>query len=248
MTCKNCGHRISENYCSHCGQRTDVDRINWTNFLEDISEGLFQVNKGFFYTLKELFTRPGHSIKEFLDGKRKRHFKPIAYLVTLSTVYFLTAQVVDQPTWIDDGAAGFIDFGMTEEEIEESIALRTLNWFSKNYTYVTLLLVPVYSLGSYLFFRKFNANYLEHIVINAYITGQQAIFYALFTIIAIFPENNFLEAIPLLIAVAYNFWVFRQLFAQGHWIIHILRFTMTYVLYFVFSLAMVLVMIGISEL
>lgn len=248
MTCKNCGHPISGNYCTHCGQSAKVNKITFTNFLEDISEGVFQVNKGFFYTFKELSVRPGHSIKAFLKGKRKRHFKPIAYVLTLSTLYFLVSQLIDQPTWIDDGISGFVGAVFDEEQRSDSTALKVLTWFSKNYAYVTLLLLPLFSLASYLSFRKLEANYLEHIVLNAYITGHQAVLYILSIFIRSSTDNSFLEMLPFLFSIAYLFWVFRQFFSSGNRIINFLRSTLTYVLYFIFSLLLLAVVLGIAEL
>jgi Protein of unknown function (DUF3667) len=45
------------------------------------------LDKGILFTTKELFTRPGHSIREFLDGKRVRHFKPISMVIILAGIY-----------------------------------------------------------------------------------------------------------------------------------------------------------------
>ncbi|MEM1327386.1 MAG: DUF3667 domain-containing protein [Bacteroidota bacterium] len=249
MNCKNCGHEVNGNYCHHCGQATKVNRINFSNVLEDITEGVFQLNKGFFYTLKAMSVRPGHAIREFLEGKRKRHFKPIAYVVTMSTLYFLLSQVIDKPTWIDDGVTGFFNFEMTEKEKSASKILNVLDWFKKNYTYITLILLPIFSLASYLLFRRFKLNFLEHIVVNAYITGHQALFYAFFAILATtFGNHDILELLPLLIAVSYNFWTFNQLFSNRKWFVNLLRMTVTYVLYFIFSVTILLAIFGISEL
>jgi hypothetical protein len=86
MNCKNCSQIINGNFCTHCGQSTKVDRINLSNFLSELSEGIFQINKGLFYSVKELFLRPEYNIRAYLNGKIKNHFKPIAYVFILSTV------------------------------------------------------------------------------------------------------------------------------------------------------------------
>ncbi|MCB0631023.1 MAG: DUF3667 domain-containing protein, partial [Lewinella sp.] len=66
MNCKNCNQTAGGNFCAHCGQSTKVDKINLPNFLRELSEGVFQINRGFFFTLKELFVRPGYSIRAYL--------------------------------------------------------------------------------------------------------------------------------------------------------------------------------------
>jgi ascorbate-specific PTS system EIIC-type component UlaA len=77
---------IEGNFCQHCGQNTNVDKINLPNFLHELSDSIFQINKGILFTIRELFVRPGESIREFIKGKRKYHFKPVAFALVMSTV------------------------------------------------------------------------------------------------------------------------------------------------------------------
>jgi len=218
------------------------------NYFFEFHEGnfgeCFSDQQRIFFTLAELFVRPGNSIQEFLDGKRKRHFKPIAYVLTWSTVYFVVTQIADQNTWVEDVITGWMN-GATGEKSAAEIP-RTVTWFSKNYAYATLLLLPVFSLASYLAFLKFGRNYLEHIVLNSYITGQQAIFYALFAIAGTVIESDAKEMLPFLVAVLYTFWVFWQFFPEGNRVMIILRSAMTYALYLVFSTVLLAGLMGIG--
>jgi len=246
MNCKNCGHTINGNFCSECGQHSKVGRITLSSFLNEVSESIFQIDKGFFFTIYELFVRSGNSLNEFLNGKRKNHFKPIAFVLILSTFYFLITQITDQNTWIDDLLTGWTN-GATGET-DNSQVPSILNWFSKNYAYSTLILLPVFSLASYLSFLKFDKNYLEHIVINSYITGQQAIFYSFFAFIGNYIESDFVEIFSLLIAVFYAFLVFWQIFSNGKQIKIIYRSILTYVLYWIFSFALLIAIMGIQTM
>lgn len=247
MNCKNCGHYIEDRkFCGHCGQRSTVSRINFSNFLTEFSESVFQVNKGFFFTIKELFIRPGDSLKAFLRGERKKYFKPIAYVLTLSTIYFLISRIAHQNTWLNDLLTGWME--STTEKDKQAQAPIILVWFSNNYAYSSLLLLPIFSLASYLSFLKSDTNYFEHIVINAYITGQQAFFYAFFIVVRTFIDNDVMEMFPLLVAVAYTFWVFWQFFSKGNRLLNIFFSVITYLLYLVFSLGLVMILMGINEL
>ncbi|MFN7118547.1 MAG: DUF3667 domain-containing protein [Saprospiraceae bacterium] len=246
MNCRNCGHKVDGKFCSNCGQNSKVDNINLTTVLNELSEGVFQINKGFFYTLRELFARPGKSLKEFLNGKRKDHFKPIAYVLTLSTLYFLITQVTHQNTWIDDAITGWMN-GVTEQNAGAGIP-KIATWFAKNYAYTTLMLLPLFSLASYLSFLKFGKNYLEHFVINSYITGQQALLYALFAIGETFIKSDAVEVLALVVVTLYTCWVFWQFFSEGNRMMNILRSILTYILYLIFSLGVLLALMGINEL
>ena len=55
MNCKNCGEVLTGKYCSKCGQKASVDKLNLSSFSSEISDGVFNMNKGLFYTIKELF-------------------------------------------------------------------------------------------------------------------------------------------------------------------------------------------------
>lgn len=243
MNCKNCGQIVKGNYCSHCGQKSSVSRITRSSFLNELSESTFQINRGFFYTLKELFIRPGKSIQEYLDGKRKKHFKPIAYLLTFSTIYLIISQISSQNTWTDDLVTGFSLGGSGKEEMPTILV-----WIAKNYTYTTLILLPVFSFASFLCFKRLGRNYFEHSVINSYITGQQAIFYTLFALLKKYIESEVLEVVPIIIATSYTFWVYSQLSDKERRIKVLLRSSLTYLLYLILSTGMLALIMGITEI
>ncbi|MCF6280506.1 MAG: DUF3667 domain-containing protein [Flavobacteriaceae bacterium] len=182
-------------------------------------------------TSKELFTRPGHAIRDFIQGKRKEYFKPIAYVLTLSTIYFLVSQISDSPTLIDDflsGATGGV-------QGKDSIAkFPIVEWLSDNYAYTTLLLIPIFSLASFISFLGLERNYLENIVINSYITGQQAILYSLFMVIgAFFNINDFTTLAAVIISVLFNFWTYVQFFNNAKKGLVIIRLFLTYLLFYI---------------
>lgn len=246
MNCKNCDEVVNGNFCTHCGQSTKVDKVNLPNFLRELSDSVFQINKGFFYTLKALFIRPGHSIREYLNGKRKNHFKPIAYALTLSTIYFLLSQFTGSKTFLNDAITGWSE-GMSDSKIETS-ELATFNWFAKNYAYTVLMLLPLYALASYLSFIEAGFNYLEHCVLNAYITGQQAIFYSLSSILSLITEgNDFLASIGIWLSIFYTFFVFGQFFSEQSRMAVGLRLLLTYALYLIMLLLIIFIIFIASQ-
>jgi len=236
MNCKNCKNPVSQNFCGHCGQKSNVKRINLPSFLEELSESILQVNKGFFYTVKMLFINPGDSIKAFLNGKRKPHFKPIVYTLTLSTVYYILSKLLDGNTWMNSFIESFSN-GVKSSGVDDKL-LYLFTWLSGNFAYATLISIPIFSLASYLLFIKYKYNYLEHIVINAYIIGQQAILYSLFLFITPFINNPFIESLPFFVCIGYNFWVYWQIFNTGNRLLNVLRTAMVYCLNFILFIIM----------
>lgn len=234
MKCKNCGKEFSGNFCPHCGQSAKIEKINLPNFIEEFTNTVFQVNRGFPFTIKELFIRPGHAIRDFIEGKRKNYFKPIAYAFLLSTVYFLVSKYLGKNTISSDAFTGF-SRAMADSGSKDTNVQAILDWLIKNYAYTTLLLIPLYSLSSYLSFFNKGLNYLEHFVLNAYVVGQQAIIYIFFIIIStIFDEDYYLEILMVIITIIYAYWVFRQFFIKAPKLEIILRVVFTYFINLVF--------------
>ncbi|MGZ2371694.1 DUF3667 domain-containing protein [Ancylomarina sp. YFZ004] len=234
MKCKNCETIVGGKFCSHCGQDSKVSKITLPNFLNEVSESVFLINKGFFYTLINLFKRPGRSIEDFLNGKRKYHFKPIAYVLVFSTVYFLISRLSGENTWMNEIISGLAEASNDTESKTEISSM--LTWLSANFAYATLILLPIFSFASYLSFWGLGKNYLEHIVLNSYVTGQQAIFYSIFLLPKVFIDDiYYLESIPFIVSILYAFWVFWQFFTEGNRTINIFRSILTYILYMVLS-------------
>lgn len=244
MECKNCGEKLTGNYCSNCGQKAKVDRINAKYIYSEIPETFFQIDRGFFFTIKELFLRPGNSIRGFLEGKRKDYIKPIAYVLVLSTLYALLANLVSDTTFLGEVVLGMVEGGTTKES--EPILTAILQWIADHHAYSMVLFLPFFSLASLLAFKRFNYNFFEHFVINAYLCGQQAIIYSFFVIIQYIgnTENYYFPILPLVLSIGFAFWTFIQVFNSLGKISSILRTVITYFLYFVIIL--IALAIGIS--
>lgn len=162
-TCANCGHVVAQAFCPSCGQRTDTQRIDGHYLWHELQHGLFHVDRGILFTLRELFIRPGHSIREFLDGKRVRHFKPLAFVVITAGVYSFLSSFLT-PNILDDLPGG-------QRMPPQAIAL--LDWFNAHYALLELTTLPLISGASWLFFRKAGRTYAEHLVMNCYLAGQR---------------------------------------------------------------------------
>ena len=232
MECKNCENYFEGNFCNSCGQNIRVDKLTLKNFTQELSDSIFQINHGLFYTLKSLFSKPGHAIRGFLNGQRKVHFKPIAYVLVLSTFYYLITEVFETNNLVDDFMGGVNN---AREERSDSVQeVPILNWFSDNFAYAILLLIPFFSIGSYISFINRGYNYLEHIVINSYITGQQIIFYSILTIIGVLAGNiDKMITFAIVISVIYRFWTFMQFFQDKNRIKVGIRLLLSYLLFYI---------------
>lgn len=201
--CLNCNAVTSGKFCSNCSQPTSTHRFSLTHvFQHDFIHGIFHFDKGFFFTLKELFTRPGHSIREYVQGKRVKHFNYFSTIILLLAIgYFLKK-------WAHLDASVFYD---DKTEIEG--ALKVLKEYSK----ITIFLpIPIIALLSYLLFRKSKQNYTENLVLNLYLLcGTLAISFILLicmifsaNIDFLFFVNNFLTVLTFLYVIIFYYQYF----------------------------------------
>ena len=92
-TCLNCGTFISENFCPNCGQKKDVEKLTWHSLIEEIFHFFSHIEKGFLNTSFKLLIRPDIVIGEYLEGKRKKYFKPLSLFLIWVTIHFLVFEL-----------------------------------------------------------------------------------------------------------------------------------------------------------
>jgi hypothetical protein len=211
--CLNCNAKINGQFCSNCGQSSKTHKINLHYLWHDIQHGLLHFDKGILYTTKELFARPGNSIREFLDGKRVNHFKPISLVIILAGIYSLLSHFFHLNLFsnyyeMKGSGIGYNEFKTSVDKLSE--------WLSQHYSILTLLQIPVFSIGTYLMFKKEGYNFIEHLVTNSFIAGQKLILHIVtFPIYFWLNKTTFSRPVDQLIdTIGYilAFWTIFQLF------------------------------------
>jgi hypothetical protein len=163
--CKNCNNHFRGNFCSNCGQAASVEKINASYFLHDIPHSVFHIDKGFFYTLKTLLTKPGFTLKQYLAGHRVKHYRPFGFVILMSTICTVLIKGFNyllNELYNENNAGKQIHFG-------DGV-------FLKYPSLLIFLMIPVLSLVTWLFFRKKEYNYWEHFLVNTYIAAYLNIF------------------------------------------------------------------------
>jgi hypothetical protein len=89
--CKNCGHALQGNFCSHCGQAADVHVPSTHELAHEVLEGLTHSDSRLWRTLLTLWVRPGKLSSEFIAGRRVAYLPPFRLYLILSVVFFLVA-------------------------------------------------------------------------------------------------------------------------------------------------------------
>lgn len=171
IICKNCDCHFKGNFCPHCGQSAKVEPIGIKYFLHDIPHSILHVDKGFFYTAGKLISAPGAALKEYLEGKRVKHFRPFAFVLIMSAVSTLLIKLSDY----------FINLKLHKTNPEKIFAFGA-TFFSKYPSVLIFILIPLLSFITWITFIKRKYNYWEHFLVNTYLAAYLNIFFLLINI------------------------------------------------------------------
>lgn len=161
--CLNCGAPIGGlNFCGACGQRTDIHpQLTMRDIGRDLVHAITHADHSIFALVRALLFRPGHVARDFIAGRRKRHFGPFAFL--LITVGLASAVIL---------LCGVEWFSPFEHGSPDDLLQRHVNL-------VILLQAPMLAGCSALLFLRDRLSFADHLVLAAYTTGFHALFLAL---------------------------------------------------------------------
>ena len=182
--CRNCKEVITGNFCPNCGQRR-YKRINRAYIVEEVQDIFVDVNKGFFYSLLKTLRNPGQTAREYLEGNRVDHYKPIALAFVLGGIaIFISTNVLK----LDEIMKSFSE----KQHINSKLMSDVFAFISSYYSILMILLLPVFAFITRIPFKKQGHNYYEHIVMNSYVVS----YYTLSSIIIMYPILFFFRQNP----------------------------------------------------
>lgn len=182
--CLNCSETITANFCSNCGQKK-FKRIDKKYIWDELQYTVLHTNKGFLYSFKRLVQNPGKTAREFIDGKRVNHYKPILFLFLLSGISaFLSFKVLDFNAVL--GAY------FAKQKLNTGFMNDLMSFLSSYNALFMLMLVPLFALTTKIAFRSWGHNYYEHLVMNTYILS----FYSILNVVFMYPVLFFYRHQP----------------------------------------------------
>ena len=243
--CPTCNTHFEGNYCPRCGQSARIGRYSFKKafllFLDVWGLG----NRGMFRTIRDLILRPGYMIRDYLQGMQMAYFPPFKMFFLLTALSLLVetslnikrqdrSQIVYEEIMQDAHKV----FEENNQKIEEENNQKALDqgqqnsneatqkiyaWVIKHITIVLIVVLLLFSVPLYLFFRKSPAypdiKYSEFFVTMVYITNMLDIY----SIVLNFFCINFvaetciyvLTIIPLKQLSGYSYWltIFKTLMA-----------------------------------
>lgn len=232
-TCLNCGNCFRGHFCNTCSQDAHTGKIDRHFVYHEIQHALFHVDKGILYTLRTLFTAPGKTIKSFIDGKRVKHFKPLAFLIVMAGLYAFANHFFDHSIIItrDTGIrAADTTMEMMNDKLKEYF-----EWY-------VLIQLPLIAWVYFLFFRKYGTNYIEQLVICAYVTGMHTLIsVVLLPLTGHYPVTGYW--IQLLVPVLLFVWTYLQYYQSRSKSAVILKTILGYILFYLLVLVLLSILL-----
>ncbi len=169
ISCKNCATEYEGKYCPQCGQKAKVKRITTKQVLEDVRQSLFHYDSGFFHTVWQLVRRPGHTVREYLQGKRAANVKPIKFLLWASALNFLVFHLL--------GLDEQISKEMAQGQKQAAFMAKTMQYLFDHPVLIMLMIMPGLAFASWWLFRRNGQyNFAENFVLNSYLMGAVSMF------------------------------------------------------------------------
>jgi hypothetical protein len=231
--CENCNNKISENYCPNCGQSAKLKRID-KHYISHEFLHLFHFEKGFFFNVRELLLRPGFSTKEFLYKNRNRHMKPVSFLILTALLFSLALHY----THIDEIYNNQMKLLSGKTKIHD-----ILQWVFEHHGYANLIQGFFIALSVKLFYRKYQYNLFEIIVLICFVIGQSTFLLTIITIFLGTFNPTIYQTIAGIVNIGYSTWAIGQFFDNSKilgfiksFFVIIFGFFMTYIAIIVLGL------------
>ena len=207
--CKNCGFEVNRFYCPECGQKVYHERFTLRVFTGVILHA-FDIEHGFFYTAKMLLVDPGKMIREYLNGRTKDYYNPLKYfflIVGINIIFMM---------WF-----GFVENNISNvneiigkgKEVSQA-QTKMVDFMMQFMNFIVLLLLPVYSLISKMYYKKYKLHYGEQSIIICFIHGQTILITILFLPFFYFIPalNDYLYLFAFIIALIYYSYSLKRIF------------------------------------
>ncbi len=176
QNCKNCGTGFEGNFCPHCGQSAGVGRLDKKYLLKDLMKLFGNTESGKYFLIKELFRDPGSAARGYIAGQRKKYYNPVGfYLYTTAALLFVTFKLNISESFVT---------GNNSAELE--LNRKFISFLYKYFNAVEFAILPLFTLFSYMLFKRAGFNYSELFVLNTYSSAQRQLVSLVFLFVLFF--------------------------------------------------------------
>jgi len=248
--CLNCESSLQgdEKFCPVCGQKTATHRFTWTHFFHEGWHAFTHTDKGILSLMKGLATNPGKTVSEYVDGKHKKYFNPITFLLLCLGLMVLVnsftkpfgepkpdPEILEQLKDDEQKKQAYLKY------INRSIV--AFNFQQKHPNITAMILMPFEAFILWLFFRRRGRNYVEFLIATIFISGFATLIFScvLGPIMFLFKETPaylWMWLIALISMILYNVWGMKGFLSNPEPIAYWKPFSV-WLLYFVLMIAII---------
>lgn len=149
MDCSVCNTPIDNKYCKSCGQKYERKKLSLKTVLGDIVSSLTDVEKSVVLNIYYIIRYPKKAINNYWDGFRGYYYKPgkmLFYFVTIAGISTLFLK------------GRLFGLSFSTQGISESLTF-------------AIVFFPILNLSSFLTYRRYKRNYLEHLISTIYLVS-----------------------------------------------------------------------------
>ena len=202
QNCKSCNEIVTGNFCINCGQPAHLHKIDKYFISHEISHAL-HFEKGFMFSAKELLVRPATSIKEFIYLNRNKHMKPAGFLLLSSLIFTVIANVLH---------ADEVYNQLVPKSNGKGSVDAIMGWVYSHWGYTNLFIGFFIALCLKSFFKKYEYNFFEILIMLCFILGEGMLVLTFVTLFISFMSNYTYILISSLFSYGYTIWAIGQFF------------------------------------
>lgn len=227
--CLNCGFELNHKFCAQCGQKADTHRITVRHFIQhDILHGVFHLDKGILFTIRETFTRPGKAAMDYINGKRISYYNIFYLLLILVGLNLLVVH------YLEEISTHAIRVKSSKD------GTKIIDFINANIKYIILSFIPLFAFNGLVIFRRLKLNFAEHHIIAGFVLLGCVMMILIKNMIGLLPfawrENFFgyFEIALMACYLAFPAYVYFMAFAQVYKIYgFVIRILMLYLMFFI---------------
>lgn len=219
-----------------------VERISVQSLWKALMASL-NLEKGYFFTLKELLIRPGKALRAFLfTEERLKYVKPLSFLLlSLAISIFFAFKALEWHGGLDLNNLNNNQGVDLSPELQAALS-KLMEVIFKYQNLFEILKVPFISFFTFKFFERAQFNFAEHLVVNAYALGVQSIL-SIFIILIVLNLNPGFSFILVPLIFIYYVFVHVKVFQEPQWWKGILKSMAAWIIaYMIHSLVLMIIL------
>lgn len=200
--CLNCSAAINQNYCSNCGQRTDV--INNKSVIEIVTQTISNfsfVDNRILRTLWFLLFKPGQMTVRYINGERKKFLNPVNVFLFVNVLFFLTSPIKDYYLNLNDQISSqyyseysleLIKYRIAEDNIDYSIYANRYDDATPKLSKVFILLnIPIIAFWLFPLIRRKRKYFYDSLILAFHFFSLFLLFSIILNLVGSFVSQYF---------------------------------------------------------